>query len=673
MCVVNYDQKRSCPTFGMPLGDNSSTRRGDLRVMLILLLGVTAGLMTGGQAIAQTAPGPTAASQEPTNSATDSRDNTKKHAERTEAERIVSMRRLVEADRQQRAALERSQARLHAQFDQDSGDFEKLDTQLTIERGRLDQTADVAEKSTLRSAVAALEKKWTEARDHFDLVIQRRKAIQAEIGTLADKIAFEQQILDGLVSYEPTPLPQASALSGDSARSGESPRPPSGSPTSTPPVPNAGASAQTEPETAQDAMQLDDDVVAARKEQIAKQAALQTADDRVTRLNRGIDIFDHDLVSSRQLLQTAHHAYEAADKSLRTFDGELEQRRAAGAEAAELSALGERRVLLEHELEMARQEVNLQNDRVVKSETAVDRLRTSRIAALEKLRDARSQAKSAKNAVLFYESPIAPHRLRWWLTVRGPRVLAVLVAMAAFWWLARIVGRRVLAGAVRRGRRGTQLEREGRAETIRRAFQSGASAAIIVLGALAVLHQAGIDVTVLLGGTAVVGAAIAFGSQNMVHDYFGGFMILIENQYSVGNVIRIGDITGTVEGLSLRMTSLRDLEGVVHFIPHSQVAQVSNLTYGWSRIVLDIRVSSGEDVDRVMGVLMEVARGLVKDPQFGSQLVGDPEMLGVDSLAGTVMVIKLLVKAQPLQRWTVKRELLRRIKKTFDSQGIKGA
>jgi small conductance mechanosensitive channel len=121
------------------------------------------------------------------------------------------------------------------------------------------------------------------------------------------------------------------------------------------------------------------------------------------------------------------------------------------------------------------------------------------------------------------------------------------------------------------------------------------------------------------------------------------------------------------------MTSLRDLEGVLHFIPHSQVSQVSNLTYGWSRIVVDIRVAPGENVDRAMSVLMQVAHGLAEDPEFGPQLVGEPEMLGVDSISGAGVVIKLLVKTQPLRRWAVKRELLLRIKRTFDAQTIRVA
>jgi small conductance mechanosensitive channel len=584
-----------------------------------------------------------------------------KPGERTEAERIVGLRRLLAADQQQRDALKKEQARLGDQFDQASAGFEQLDSQLVKERGRLQQITDSTQKAAQQEAVAGLEARWTEGRDRFDLVIQRRRAVEQETLTLADKIAFEQQILDGLINLTPA--------AGASPPASQAPVQPSKPEKVASPAPVTAAPKTSE--TGQETVQLDESLARALKDQTEKQAGVEAAVDRLARLDHGIDIFERDLVSSRQLLNTARSEYESADKSLHSVDTQLQQRQTAGAPDSELSDLQARRGAIEEELKNAGREVDWQSDRVTKSEATVNHLKKTRVDAAEKVREARSEARSARNTVTFYESPLAPHRLRWWATVKGPRVLGVVLAMVVFWWLARIAAHRLVAGAVRRGRRGTQAEREGRAETLRRAFQSGASAAILVLGLLAVLHEAGIDVTVLLGGTAVVGAAIAFGSQNMVHDYFGGFMILIENQYSVGNVIRVGDITGTVEGLTLRMTSVRDLEGVVHFIPHSQVSQVSNLTYGWSRIVLDIRVAADQDADRVMAVLMEVARGLTKDVEFGPQLIDEPQMLGVDSLAGSAMSIKLLVKTQPLKRWAVKRELLRRIKKKLDEVGIK--
>ena len=290
--------------------------------------------------------------------------------------------------------------------------------------------------------------------------------------------------------------------------------------------------------------------------------------------------------------------------------------------------------------------------------------------AVAEVETAEAKAEAARLRLQFLENPLAPHTIVRWITHAGPRILIICIAMAVCWWLSRILAMRIVAAVIRRGGRGTEAEREGRAETLRRVFQSTASSAIAIVGILALLDQAGLNISVLLGGAAVIGAAVAFGSQNLIKDYFSGFMILAENQYSVGHVVRIGATAGVVEDITLRMTALRDEEGIVHFIPHSQVTTVSNLTYGWSRAVFKIGVGYGEDVDRVMKVLKELAQEMTRDEAFKDDLVGEPEMQGVDALGDSAVTIKFLVKTRPLRQWAVKREMLRRVKRRFDELGI---
>jgi small conductance mechanosensitive channel len=138
----------------------------------------------------------------------------------------------------------------------------------------------------------------------------------------------------------------------------------------------------------------------------------------------------------------------------------------------------------------------------------------------------------------------------------------------------------------------------------------------------------------------------------------------------VNDVIKIGDISGQVERISLRTTVLRDLEGRVHFVPHGQITSTTNMTHGWSRAVFDIGVAYKEDVNRVMDVLVELGKQLRRDPEFGPLILEDPVMLGVDSLADSAVVLKFFLKTRPLRQWPVKRELLRRIKVAFDELGI---
>jgi moderate conductance mechanosensitive channel len=125
-----------------------------------------------------------------------------------------------------------------------------------------------------------------------------------------------------------------------------------------------------------------------------------------------------------------------------------------------------------------------------------------------------------------------------------------------------------------------------------------------------------------------------------------------------------------VEDITLRMTVLRDEEGIVHFVPHSQVAVVSNLTYGWSRAVFHISVAYGENVDRVMTVLLDVARDLAASEPFRDDILDEPQMQGVDAFGDSAVTIKFLIKTRPLRQWAVRREMLRRIKAKFDELGI---
>ncbi|MGH7169961.1 MAG: mechanosensitive ion channel family protein, partial [Gemmataceae bacterium] len=134
--------------------------------------------------------------------------------------------------------------------------------------------------------------------------------------------------------------------------------------------------------------------------------------------------------------------------------------------------------------------------------------------------------------------------------------------------------------------------------------------------------------------------------------------------------VTIGSISGLVEHISLRTTVLRDLEGIVHFIPHGTITTVSNRTHGWSRALFSVDIDYKENVDRVMEVLLELGHELRGDPVFGPLILDNPEMLGVDRFSDSSVILKFYLKTRPLQQWTVKREMLRRIKKRFDELGI---
>ncbi len=210
-----------------------------------------------------------------------------------------------------------------------------------------------------------------------------------------------------------------------------------------------------------------------------------------------------------------------------------------------------------------------------------------------------------------------------------------------------------------------------RADTLALSFTSAATVIILVGAVLLVLQEAGVDIKTVLGGAAILGVAVAFGAQNMMRDYFSGFMILLEDQFELGDLITISGITGTVEKVNMRTTMLRDIEGRVHFIPNGEIKSITNRTYVWGRAVVDIPVAYEEDVDRVMKVLLEIAQELREDPDWGDSVTDEPVMLGVDRFTEYGVVIKFMVQTQPNRIFPTRRELLRRVKNRFDELGIR--
>jgi len=613
----------------------------------------------------------------------------------TAAERIAGLQRLLAADQQRLQTLQEQLQQLEAEFEQAAEEFTQLDMRLTTLRATSQTAVDADERARRQATLAELEQEWALARDGFDRIIERRQAVQEQLNIVTEKIELEQRALKRLKQTQPeieaAPEVDAETSAGTlpaviplPATEPDVKRDPLAPGNWIPGVPNAATpetvTGESEPaavanveaavEPAVALGEVDEQVLDARRELKDKQLALDAARRAVEEVDNAIAVFERDLQNAERLLVTARQEVQATTALVRSATAEIERLTAAGAVEAELENLRTDLTAKQTRLQQSREEAALQLTRVRESNTLLEQLAVARREAVRKAGAAADEVSSAESRLLLLESPVAPHRLARWVTRTGPRVLAVLASIAGLWWLTRALANRSVGALVRRSRRGTAAERDQRAETLRRVFGYAAGLAAFSIGLLAVLHTSGIDVTVLLGGTAVIGAAVAFGSQNLVKDYFSGFMILAENQYSVGNVIRIADTTGVVEDITLRMTVLRDEEGTVHFIPHGQVIKVSNLTHGWSRAVFKIKVAYDENVDRVMEVLLDLAREMRDDEQFGPQMLGQPEMQGVEAFDESAIIIKFRVKTRPLMQWSVRRELLRRIKNRFDQLGI---
>jgi small conductance mechanosensitive channel len=193
---------------------------------------------------------------------------------------------------------------------------------------------------------------------------------------------------------------------------------------------------------------------------------------------------------------------------------------------------------------------------------------------------------------------------------------------------------------------------------------------IIGLGLYMILENFGINVAPLLAGAGIAGLAFGFGGQYLIRDLINGIFILLEGQFRVNDVVKIGDLGGLVEAVNLRVTQLRDLEGRVIYIPNGEIKTVINFTKGYSQALFDIGVAYKEKVDDVMRVMKEVAQEVRKDPFFGKLILEDMEMLGVDAFVDSAVIIKCRMKTLPIKQWEVAREYRRRLKNRFDELGI---
>ncbi len=259
--------------------------------------------------------------------------------------------------------------------------------------------------------------------------------------------------------------------------------------------------------------------------------------------------------------------------------------------------------------------------------------------------------------------------LRDWAYAHVPRIIIIIIGAWIMIRVTRLAGRRIMA-LTEDEDPATKSEREKRAETLVRIINSAIKVFVYIVASFMILKEVGVDIAPLLAGVGIAGLAIGFGAQTLVKDFLTGFFILMENQYRVGDVVKIGDHAGLVENIKLRTTVLRDLEGVVHVIPNGEVQSVNNMTYGWSRVVLDIGVAYKEDVDKVIRVLQDVGKKMRQEQPYSALMLEDPQILGVDDFGDSQVTIKMLAKTRPLKQWDVGRELRRRIKYAFDKEKI---
>jgi small conductance mechanosensitive channel len=214
------------------------------------------------------------------------------------------------------------------------------------------------------------------------------------------------------------------------------------------------------------------------------------------------------------------------------------------------------------------------------------------------------------------------------------------------------------------------VEIEKRVHTLTGALSWTAFVVVLAAVLFISLPEFGINAGPLIAGAGVAGIAIGFGAQTLVKDGINGFFILAENQFARGDVVNIAGIGGLVEDVNLRRTIVRDLDGAVHTVPNSAIVVASNLTRAKSAINMNVSVTYGQDLDRVMDIINAIGRELAEDATFGPMIIEPPKVLRVEDFTETGVVLKILGQTQPIRQWDVMGEMRLRIKKAFDREGI---
>jgi moderate conductance mechanosensitive channel len=259
------------------------------------------------------------------------------------------------------------------------------------------------------------------------------------------------------------------------------------------------------------------------------------------------------------------------------------------------------------------------------------------------------------------------------LALRIGFVLALAVAARAF--MHRAI-KKVTAHTAEAGMDGSYVlfreRRRQRAQALGSILRSATSVLVFGIAGVQVAYDLGLNLAPVLASAGVLGLAIGFGAQSLVKDYLSGIFMLVEDQYGVGDVIDSGYATGTVEAVSLRVTRLRDVNGVVWHVRNGTVDRIGNESQGWARAVIDFPVGYQQNLSRVRRLMKQVATTMWEEPRWREVLLEEPEVWGVESISSDSVVMRLVAKTVPLGQWEVARELRERLKTALDAEDVPG-
>jgi small conductance mechanosensitive channel len=255
-----------------------------------------------------------------------------------------------------------------------------------------------------------------------------------------------------------------------------------------------------------------------------------------------------------------------------------------------------------------------------------------------------------------------------WMISSGLRIFLILILTLVAVKACQILMDRLFHKLFRNHEDDAEIQK--RSDTLKSVARNMLNMTIVVVALLMILKEIGIEIGPILAAAGVVGIAVGFGAQQLVKDVIQGFFILLDDQIRVGDVVQIAGKGGLVENVNLRMITLRDLAGNVHFVRNGEITVVTNMTKEYSRYVFDIGVAYRENVDEVIKVIKQVDEDLRNDMAYKYDILEPIEILGLDQFADSAIVIKARTKTKPIRQWAVAREFNRRLKKKFDELNI---
>lgn len=273
--------------------------------------------------------------------------------------------------------------------------------------------------------------------------------------------------------------------------------------------------------------------------------------------------------------------------------------------------------------------------------------------------------------------------LAWWGAIwdvwHTPiRIIAIIIGAVIVRSLLLLSVRRVVRGVIA-GMNGKAAHAAGlvanarvvqRSRTLGSVLSNFFTWTVVLVALSSILSELGVAVGALVAGAGILGAALGFGAQSLVRDLISGIFIVFEDQYGVGDSVDLGQATGVVESVGLRVTQVRDVSGVLWYVRNGEVVRVGNQSQGWSRVVLDIPIDYSASIEQARSVILQAAHSLANDSEIAKHLMGEPEVWGIELLSSEQVVLRLVQQVGPSHSDDVARELRARIKESLDKNKI---